>query len=183
MASGQVAAGCGWRSEAQAEEDRGLSRQHLALYDDRGSLVYSTRRPVEGLLREGDGETGIQVDRAGRVFVPFLIGAHASYLVVLDAGSDPVRTFDSVPGSDGDAAFTANSPGAYATDYDGDGVNEIVLPQNDYDPSYAEGTVYEHWFAYEAASGRFEHIGCREDDGSTAGTGPALRPGEPGCVV
>jgi hypothetical protein len=149
------------RTEGYAERDH-----YLALYDSTGKAVYTTGKVTGWYVPLTDNElpgfTGISVDRAGRVFVPFGIGAHGSLLVVLDASVRPVRTFDTVPTSgtvhsDG-MRFSTDTPSSGALDVDGDGVNEVIEVINDYDPDYARGTSRAYYFKYQ--DGDFQPIGC-----------------------
>lgn len=132
----------------------------LALYDSTGKALYTTSKIEAYFIPRSEaalpGFTGISVDRAGRVFVPFGTGAHSSLLVALDPSIRPVRTFKTLP-SEG-MRFFSDTPSSGALDVDGDGINEVVVIVNDYQPSYAEGTSTAYYFKYKG--GDFRSMGC-----------------------
>ena len=51
-----------------------------------------------------------------------------------------------------------------------------MVVQNDYQPSYADGTSTEYWYGFSAAKGDFVLIGCT---GLAGDFPPATRPQEP----
>ncbi|MEP7056028.1 MAG: hypothetical protein ABI912_12360 [Actinomycetota bacterium] len=145
-----------------AANDNVERQNYLALYDAIGTALYTSSR-IGGLFvpfARGvqPGFTGISVDRAGRVFVAFGTGAHSSFLVVLDPGVRPVRTFGTLPGDGGEPRFFTDTPSSGALDVDGDGINELVSVVNDYDPNYAQGTSTALYYKYEV--GDFQAMGC-----------------------
>lgn len=156
---------------------------YIALYDRAGRAVYTTPRAVIGHYLKavpGQPATGILTDRAGRVFVPFLIGAHSGALIVLDPNQNPVNDFHSVPSSGDSGRFFTDTPGSTAVDLNGDGVNELAIDVNDYQPNYAQGTTYERYYQY--AGGDFALLGCRTlRSPHDHLAGPNIAPGGPGC--
>lgn len=143
--------------------DPTLQPVYIALYDETGTAIYTTPKAITGAFMptsHGPVPGGLATDKAGRVFVPFDVAAHSSELVVLDPNGPVVRDFDSLPTSpDSQGSFFADTPFASARDVDGDGVNEIVLYENDYNPDYVTGTTRARFFRYR--NGRWPLIGCR----------------------
>ena len=157
---------------------------YIALYDTAGQLVYTTPRALIGAYQEPDPaypDTGISTDKAGRIFVPFTVGAHSGQLIVLDPNQRPVNVFGSIPQQDGSGGrFFSDTPGAFGTDVNGDGINEVVLDVNDYIPNYAQGTTYARYYGYQRDD--FVLIGCTKlGENTNQDAPPAVPVGGPGC--
>ena len=87
------------------------SNKHLALYAENGALVFMTPEPEQGIFIDDPQYPSVFVDRAGRVFATFGTGAHSAFLIVLDANTTPVSTFDSLSSDADGPRFFSNSAG------------------------------------------------------------------------
>ena len=167
-----------------ASTDETLRPVYISLYDTSGSLVYTTPEAIIGAYDKATPEYpggGILTDKAGRIFVPFAVGAHGGLLIVLDPNQNPVNDFDTVPLENGAGGrFSSDSAGGTGVDLNGDGINEIAVDVNDYKPDYARGTTWERYYQFQ--SGDFALIGCRKIRGAKDfNAGPTVAAGGPGC--
>ena len=168
------------RLPMKAGTDSTTGSVYIALYDTAGQLVYTTPTAIIGAYRQPDPaypNTGITTDKAGRIFVPFAVGAHSGQLIVLDPNQSPVNDFGSLqPGG----RFFSDTPGVFGTDVNGDGISEVVLDVNDYKPNYAQGTTYARYYGYQRND--FVLIGCTKLGANTNQDAPPVVPvGGPGC--
>jgi len=147
----------------------------LALFDTKNVLTWSSPE-LTGNPAQIDGEY-VKQDSTGHVFVTLFMGAHASALYVIDPrDGHSVQMLGLEDGAG--ASYSSDTPDAHAQDVDGDGVLELVVPQNDYDPSYAEGSVTSYVFTWTGAA--YSLSACTYyPHGSSDGTN--LEPGDPNC--
>ena len=103
-----------------------------------------------------DGGRAI-TDAAGHVAFTLNTGVHGSTLYVLDPGTGKPQFFGP-DDSSGVAAWSTNTPGARAEDVDGDGLLELLVPVNDYEPSYAEGSTTVYRYAWSGKA--YVNDGC-----------------------
>jgi hypothetical protein len=99
-------------------------------------------------------------------FVVAGAGAHGGVLNVVAVGAAGRLSDVSQSGE-----LSTDTPQVSARDLDGDGIDELLGLQNDYLPSYAEGTVY--WLVWAWHGARYALTGCRKAQrGEQAPNGP-----------
>lgn len=154
-------------------EDVGL--KVMALFDvSTEKLTWSSEMETGRLLVLGRPGVASQ-DALGHISVSVLFGPHAVRLYVFDPADGVIPKFF---GPD-DGGWVSNDADAHAEDLDGDGIFEIVVSTNPYDPSYAGGPTTVSRFRWNGSD--YASMGCtvHEDDGVTKKELPA---GDPGCL-
>jgi hypothetical protein len=79
------------------------------------------------------------VDKSGNAFMPIVFGAHGGQMIIIRVTPDRITDFGTLTGGN----FGSNSPTYLqqtSSDYD-----QIVLPINNYHPSYVQGTTTDYY--------------------------------------
>jgi hypothetical protein len=112
------------------------------------------RRLDQGQLFTDPGLPAPTCDISGRCFVAAGVGAHDGVMNVIEVGAAG-RLTDASQGGE----LAVDTPDLAARDLDGDGVDEVFGVENDYQPSYADGSRF--WLVWSWRDGRYELTGCR----------------------
>ncbi|MCU1675379.1 MAG: hypothetical protein JWM93_137 [Frankiales bacterium] len=141
-----------------------------ALFDTRTQKLTWKSAVLTGVPATDGGRDAAVQDATGHIAFTLHVGAHSSNLYVLDPANGTNVKWYGESSADGSTGYFSDTPGARAEDLDGDGVLEIVLPENDYDPSYAEGSTTEFRFAWNGKDA-YVPSGCTfYEHGAATGT-------------
>lgn len=112
-------------------------------------------------------------DRYVHCFVVAVVGAHGGVMNVFAVGAAGQLADVSQGGE-----LSTDTPDLRARDLDGDGIAEVLGLENDYQPTYAEGTNY--WLVWAWRGGRYAQNGCRKAQrGEHVPSGPVSPAGCP----
>jgi hypothetical protein len=125
---------------------------------------------------------GAAQDATGHVAFTLYVGAHSSVLYVLDPADGVHVKWFGQPDDAGHLSYTSDTGGAHAEDLDGDGVLEVILPENDYTPSYADGNTTVYRYAWDAAKKAYVGSGCTYIPGGSK-TGTDYDATDPKCAA
>jgi hypothetical protein len=129
-----------------------------ALFDTKKQVLTYASPVLTGVPATG-ADGAARQDATGHIAFTLFMGAHSSDLFVLDpADGTHVKWFDQ-PGNTTEQGWFSNTGGAHAEDLDGDGVLELVVPENDYSPDYATGSDTVYRFAWNGSSA-YAMTGC-----------------------
>jgi serine/threonine protein kinase len=94
------------------------------------------------------------VDKSGNALMPVLVGAHGGQMVIIRVTPDGITDFGTLTGGD----FGANSPTNLQPTPSG--YDQIVLPINDYQPDYAQGTTTENIYSWSTSTDTYVLTSC-----------------------
>jgi hypothetical protein len=105
------------------------------------------------------------VDKSGNVLMPVVEGAHGGQMVIIRVTPDGITDFGTLTGAD----FGSNSPTFLQPNPSG--YDQIVLPINDYQPSYAQGTTTDNIYSWSTSTDTYVLTNCQVlDNGGVPGT-------------
>ena len=151
------------------------------LFDTKTQKVTWSSDVLTGAPATGtDG--GAAQDATGHIAFTLIVGAHSSSLYVLDPGNGTKVKWFGQSNDDGSTGYFSDTPDAHAQDIDGDGILEVLLPENDYTPDYATGNTTVYRYAWEPSQHDYLPAGCTYYP-SGAKTGTDYDVSDPKCAA
>jgi hypothetical protein len=101
------------------------------------------------------------VDKSGNALMPIVEGAHGGQVVIIRVTRNGIKDFGTLTtsGSTGIPVFTSNSPPQLLSTPSG--YDQIVLPINNYQPSYAQGTTTDNVYSWSTSTKTYVLKSCR----------------------
>jgi hypothetical protein len=98
------------------------------------------------------------VDKSGNALMPVIEGAHGGQMVIIRVTPNGITDFGTLTGSD----FGANSPTSLQPT--ASGYDQIVLPINNYQPDYADGTTTDNIYSWSTTTDTYVLTNCQVID-------------------
>ena len=145
----------------------GSTPMRFYLVGDRHRVIWSAPSgdPIPAASTDGLHFT---VDKSGNALMPIVEGAHGGQVVIIRVTPDGINDFGTLmtSGSTGIPAFTSNSPPHLQSTPSG--YDEIVLPIDNYQPSYAQGTTTDNTYSWSTSTKDYVLKNCQVLDGQGA---------------
>ncbi|MDQ1726982.1 MAG: hypothetical protein QOK14_1027 [Frankiaceae bacterium] len=152
-----------------------------ALFDTKTQKLSWSSDVMTGVPANG-ADGGAAQDATGHIAFTLYVGMHTSNLYVFDPADGKNVKWFGQPNQDGSTGYFSDTPGAHAEDLDGDGVLEVVLPENDYTPDYATGNTTVFRYAWDSGKHDYVPAGCTYYPRSSK-TGTDYDAGDPKCAA
>jgi hypothetical protein len=102
------------------------------------------------------------VDKSGNALMPIVEGAHGGQMLIIRVTPDGINDFGTLSGG----AFGSNTPVDLQSTPSG--YDQIVLPINNYQPSYAQGTTTDNIYSWSKSTKTYVLKSCRMLNGQRA---------------
>ncbi len=145
----------------------GSTPMRFYIVGDRHRVIWSAPSGDPIPVASTDG-LHFTVDKSGNALMPIVEGAHGGQVVIIRVTPNEIKDYGTLTtsGSTGIPPFESNSPPHLQPTPSG--YDEIVLPINNYQPDYANGTTTDNIYSWSTSTKEYVLKSCQVLDGQGA---------------